>query len=111
VLKGIVMFIGIGVIAVFLTTKCQADELKYFQYSSIYLGLESTNKLSPMCKQDTGPNDRLTSNGGVKFNIAQSTDNLFDSYFLYHHGSCAFSEDDKSYDSFGVMVEYRWFSR
>lgn len=111
VLAGIALFISFGVIFVF-GPKVFAEERHgtWFKYGEVFLGLDSTNHQSPMC--DDGQNSsRLTSNGGLRFNIYQSGDKRFEFNTKYTHHSCAFNADSKGYDAPGIELNYKFFVR
>lgn len=111
VLKGIVAFILFGVFVVGLVTAplmANADEEKgeWFAYGEVYLGVDHPMRHSPQC-EIVGPNDRLTSHGGLRANIYQSADDRFEFNTKYTHHSCAFSPDDQTYDAVGIELSYR----
>lgn len=105
VLVGIVAVLGVSIALVLIfPSKAQADEYKYLSSAELFVGLDNTRKISPMCT--TGVNsDKLTSNVGLKASIistAVSSVNL-----KYTHHSCAVNPDNKSYDALGVEVTYK----
>lgn len=111
VFKGIVLFIlfGVGLTAFSLfASPAEAEEPKgeWFAYGEVFLGIDYTKKLSPQCHEG-GPNDRVTSNGGIRVNIYQSADERFELNSKYTHHSCAFSPDREQYDALGVELTYR----
>lgn len=111
VLKGIVLFIlfGLALAALSLYAKpAVAEEPKgeWFAYGEVFLGVDYTKKLSPQCEAG-GPNDYVTSNGGLRVNIYQSADNRFEFNTKYTHHSCAYSPDREQYDALGVELTYR----
>lgn len=109
VLFGIVMFVGFGTL--FSIPSCvKAEELEYLQWSSVYMGLDNTNHQSPMC-EDGSISSRLTSNGGIRLNLIESSDDRFTTNLKYTHHSCAFNADDKSYDSIGIETEYKFWTK
>ena len=116
VLKGIALFaVGVPAVVLFITfllglfgSKAAAGE--YFAFGDLYLGLDNTNKPSPMC-EDGDNSSRLTSNGGLIANIYRSDDQRFQLNTKYTHHSCAFNADDKSYDALGLEVRYRLWGR
>lgn len=104
-LVGIVAVLVVSLALVLLfPNKAQAEEYKYFNSAELFVGLDNTRKISPMCT--TGVNsDKLTSNVGLKASIistAVSSVNL-----KYTHHSCAVNPDNKSYDALGVEVTYK----
>jgi len=105
VLKGIVMFIGIGLLVVLAKA---AFAVEYFAYGDVYLGLDQTQFESPMCYDD-GANSHLTSNGGFIFNIVRTDDKLLEFNSKYTHHSCAFNSDNAKYDAVGLEFKYRFF--
>src|SRR5690606_8914293 len=108
VLAGIVGFIAFGLVLTLLSQCARADEDKgeWFAYGEVYLGADYTTQLSPMCDEG-GPDDRLTSNGGIRANVYQSADKRFELNAKYTHHSCAFSGDNESYDAVGFELTYR----
>lgn len=105
VLSGIVLVTFLALLLVLLfPNKAQAGEYKYFDSAELFVGLDNTRKISPMCDQGVN-SDRLTSNVGLKASIistAISSVNL-----KYTHHSCAVNPDNKSYDALGVEVTYK----
>ena len=94
-----------------LSGKAEAAEGgTYFNDASVYFGLDHTKNLSPMC-EDSGPDSRTTSNMGLKLNLYRSQDRRFEVGGKYTHHSCAFSPDDRSYDAFGFVAEYKFWTR
>lgn len=110
--KGMVLFILFGLIFVLgsflFSCEAKADELKYFQYGYVYLGVDYTKRTSPQCEQGDN-SDRLTSNGGLVFNILQSRDERFMLDAKYTHHSCVFNGDRFDYDAGGVYTAYRFW--
>ena len=106
VLVGIVLFIGVALL--FTIPKAFADDVRYFTHAEVFVGLDYTKKLSPMCEEG-GADDKATSNGGFRFNILESDRTIFN--LKYTHHSCAFSPDTKSYDALGAEITYRFWSR
>lgn len=104
VAAGIGLAVSLGLTVALLSPKSQA--LEYFQGGEVFLGLDYTRKISPMC--DTGVNDdKLTSNLGIRANLLQSDDKRSQVNFKYTHHSCAVNPDNKSYDAGGVEVIYK----
>ena len=114
VLFGIVAFIGAGAIIVFASSAmAKAHDYKtgsWFNYGEVFLGMDNTNKQSPQC-HDGNNSSRLTSNGGLRFNIYESGDERFSFNTKYTHHSCAFNSDNKSYDAIGLEASYKFFVR
>ena len=81
---------------------------KWHNGASAFAGLEAAKKLSPQCK-DEGPDNRTTSNLGLKYHAYQSKDKRFKGDVVYRHHSCAFSPDDASYDALGFELEYKFW--
>ncbi len=109
VLNGIVVFIVFGLFfALVFSNKASANEEtgKFLAYGEVYLGMDYTGKISPQCYSD-GPDNRLTSNGGLRVNIFQSHDKRFEFNTKYTHHSCAFNADRESYDAIGIEFSYR----
>lgn len=113
VLSGIVLFILAGILIAGITlfsSGAKASQHTWFAYSEVFLGLDHTNGVSPQCKRG-GPNDRLTSNGGLRQNIYRSADRRFHLNAKYTHHSCAFSSDRNNYDALGFEATFRFFQR
>ena len=106
VLAGIVLFIGIAL--VFAAPRAFSEEVRYFTHAEVFVGLDYTKKLSPMCEEGRA-DDKATSNGGFRFNILESDRTIFN--LKYTHHSCAFSPDTKSYDALGAEITYRFWGR
>lgn len=66
-------------------------------------GIEQTKNLSPMCKKG-GASDRITSNIAVRGCTVEIAGQKTYVCGGYRHHSCAISEDDSSYDAFGIEV-------
>ncbi len=109
---GIVMFVGLGVALAFLTmpSKSEAVELEYFQYGEVFLGVDNTFTSSPQCKKDQH-NERLTSNGGFRFNVLRTTNKKVEVNAKYQHHSCAFNQDDLKYDALGIEIVWKLWSK
>ena len=84
----------------------KASDVSFFNSTTLFVGLDHTNKLSPMCHEG-GANDRLTSNVGLSQNLLVINDVHVDAEYTHH--SCAISEDDKQYDAIGVKLSYTWY--
>lgn len=102
-IKSALLFVLILGLPVLLFGCSSNPDVKYFDYARIYMGVDHTKKLSPQC-EDTGPSNRLTSNGG--FELGLISYGRFDSYFKYTHHSCAISPDDKSFDAGGFGANW-----
>ena len=108
VLKGILAVVFLSLLfAAGLFYANKANALEYFDYTEVFVGLDATKNVSPMC--DTGQNsDRLTSNVGVRTNLVRSNDSQSFINLKYTHHSCAFNPDNRSYDALGLEVTYRF---
>lgn len=82
----------------------------WFNDASVFMGIDHTKKLSPMCAAG-GYDERSTSNMGAKMNIWQSPSGNVRFNTLYTHHSCAINPDHKSYDAIGVQVEWKFWQR
>lgn len=103
--------LGAALLGSLFSGKAEAAEGgTYFNEASVYFGLDHTKKLSPMC-EDSGPDSRTTSNMGLKLNLYRSQDRRFEVGSKYTHHSCAFSPDARSYDAFGFVAEYKFWTR
>lgn len=119
VARGIVLaplvIVGIAVVGYFLLPKAHAEpSLKvpgtWFNDASVFMGIDHTKKLSPMC-QAGGYDERSTSNMGAKLNVWQSPSGNVRFNTLYTHHSCALNPDNRSYDAVGVQVEWKFWQR
>ena len=109
ILKGILLAVVFAALVggLSLLSGCSGT---WFNDASVYAGLDSTKKLSPMCEEGGGRfDDKTTSNLGIRSNIYQM-DN-FTAYAKYTHHSCAYGVDDDSYDALGVELEYKFWER
>ena len=110
--SGIVAFILFGIIVGGVAQCAKADELKYFQYGEVYLGLDMPfNGTSPQCEAgpENGDNDKVTSNGGIRINAVSYGDFELNGYYL--HKSCAISQDYLVYDAAGIEATFKLWSR
>lgn len=116
ILKGPILFVLFGIAVVLISLFASKafskshDEGRWFAYGEVFLGLDVTNKQSPMC-EDGDNSSRLTSNGGLRVNVYQSADQLFEWNQKYTHHSCAFNVDDKSYDALGWEFSYKFWGK
>ncbi len=90
----------------------QADEIKWFDGTYAYFGLDVTNGASNVCEGqswtgDIADSDKLTSNMGVYQNLV--TSGRLNLQIRYTHHSCAINYDKPSYDAIGLIIEYRLF--
>lgn len=77
---------------------------RFFTRGYVFLGLDYTKKISPMC--DAGfYNDRLTSNMGAGVVLWQVTPRA-SLHLVYTHHSCAINPDAKSYDAIGARIHW-----
>lgn len=111
---GIAMFVGGASVLVIIASllfpaKAEAD-ITWFNEAEIFIGLDQTKKLSPMCHEGKY-SDRITSNGGVRMNVMRTTDSVVRVDVHYIHHSCAVNRDDRQYDAVGVQLVYRFWSR
>lgn len=108
VLKGILIVLASSVVlAIVFSYANKARAIEYFDYAEVFVGLDATKKVSPVC--DAGQNsDRLTSNVGVRANLVRSDDGMSYVNAKYTHHSCAFNPDRGSYDALGLEVTYRF---
>lgn len=119
IFAGIVIFLTAGTIAAvasllirsMLPGEVKAAEtgsgIEMFAFAEVYMGLDYTvQKQAPSCRTD-GPNQQLTSNGGVRMNILQVDDGAFQLNSKYTHHSCVLNTDRFTYDGFGLEAVYR----
>lgn len=108
--KGVAAGIGLAValsIGAVLLFPNKVSALEYLKEVEVYVGLDRTSKISPMCT--AGPNsDRLTSNLGIKVSLLSSDDERAAVNLKYTHHSCAFNPDYHSYDAPGIEVVYKF---
>lgn len=107
VAKGIVLAIGVSLAFLFVP-RCAAGE--WLTDVDLYFGLDHTNKPSPQC-EDRGPDNRLTSNLGLRGTLYRVSDRTAWVGLQYTHHSCALSPDRESYDAIGITYTKRLFSR
>lgn len=103
---GIIVFVGVAVLAVLIARGAHAGEGRWFAYGEIFLGIDHPMSQSPQCERG-GPDDKWTSNGGLRVNVYQSDDHRFELNGKYTHHSCAFGTDRNLYDALGLEVTYR----
>lgn len=106
--KGIGFILGlpilIGVLLFGFNKALHGAELKWFQQSSVFVGIDYTLRTSPFCT-DIGSSDRLTSNMGFKQQIV--TDGTFSISGKYTHHSCVIGYDSiTGYDAPGIVIEW-----
>lgn len=106
VLFGIAAAIGVCASIALFAFSLKSEALEYLKSGEVYLGLDATNKMSPMCY--AGENsDRLTSNLGLRVSLVGSDDGQGSINAKYTHHSCAFNPDNRAYDAFGLEVVYK----
>ena len=114
-MSGIVGFLLFGIIIGGVAQCAKADDLKWFAYGEVYLGLDLPfSEKSPQCETvgedfDNGADDKITSNGGLRLNIIKQGGFEVNSYYL--HKSCAVADDDLTYDAYGIEAAYKLWSR
>ena len=105
IILGVLIPFLLGVILSALSIgTAKADGLKYLTETNVFAGLEETEKLSPMCYAD-GADNRLTSSLGIWQQLIGYRD--VDLFASYQHHSCAVNRDNKSYDAFGLKVNWK----
>lgn len=111
ILRGIIIaplaILLIGLVFALLPTCAKAE---WFNDATVFAGLDYTKNQSPQCKVNQIDNHG-TSNLGVKLNVWQSASENIRVNSKYTHHSCALGVDDKSYDAFGVELEWRVWQR
>ena len=109
IVGGIKAFVGFGVIVsvIFFTIDYVRADTRYFSFAEVYLGVDTLGSTSPQCEE--GDNDRLTSNGGLRGNFMQYTQNklTFELNGKYTHHSGAFCVDNHIYDGVGIESVFR----
>lgn len=109
ILRGIVLVtvISVSLVVLFSIGGCVTGKVN--NGASLYLGLDSVAGGSPQCLP--GPDDRTTSNMGLKYYAYESKDGRFKTNFRYTHHSCAFNSDVDVYDAAGIELEYMLWER
>lgn len=109
--KGIGLFLGVAftvaLIASFIPrahSESWKDDVQWFDYAEVYIGMDWTFEQSPQCRDD-GIDKYSTSNGGFRFNVM--TLNRFQWNAKYTHHSCAFNSDRNGYDGAGTEFVLR----
>lgn len=87
------------------------DDGTWANDASVFVGLDYTLKPSPQCEISDPVDDRGTSNLGAKFNIWRDRTETLSINSVYTHHSCFLGEDAKSYDGFGIQVEWKLWKR
>jgi hypothetical protein len=106
ILKGILLAIAFAVLfALIPDSKAQGS---WFNDAEVFAGLDYTKKPNPMCIGNTIDN-KSGSNLGLKLNIYRNENFSLNSKYTHH--SCAFGEDDKSYDALGLELKYKFWSK
>ena len=106
VLFGIAAAIGACVSVALFAFSLKSQALEFFKSGEVYLGLDATKKISPMCY--SGENsDRLTSNLGLRVSLVSSEDGQGSINAKYTHHSCAFNPDNRAYDALGLEAVYK----
>ena len=107
-LKGLSVILLVPILFGALLHSCnvEAEEIKWINGASVFVGIDNTSSPSPFC-EEIGINDRLTSNIGFVQNIA--TTNEFNVGTKYTHHSCALNPDDNAYDSIGIVLEWKLY--
>lgn len=107
---GILMALGVFLLAVLWPKESKAGEIRYLNWADVYFGLDHTKKISPQCEPGE-ISDRVTSNIGVRLNVLESHDSRTTLNAKYTHHSCAFNVDAAQYDAFGFELSYKFWAR
>lgn len=112
--KGVWIFVFIplliGVAVYFIGGHARAGEWRYFQFVEVYAGLDwPTYGASVQCLSD-GPDNKTTSNGGVRINIAEWK-RFAEINAKYTHHSCAFNPDRNLVDALGFEFTFSFFDK
>lgn len=100
IVLAVLLSLGLSLVSFSVNAK---EPYKYFDTAKLFVGLDYTRKISPMC--DVGVNnDKLTSNLGVRASIVSVPGSSLN--FKYTHHSCAVNPDNRSYDAAGIEVVY-----
>lgn len=97
---------GIALVAGLAFKPAKANALEYLSTAEVYLGLDRTYKISPMCYQGEN-SDRITSNLGAKISLVRTDDQRAGINLKYTHHSCAFNPDFRAYDAAGLEITYK----
>jgi hypothetical protein len=106
ILKGILLAVAFSLVFVLFSSKSEAKG--WFNYAEVFAGLDYTKNTNPMCVAGE-VDERSGSNIGLTFNIYEQ--NRFTLNSKYTHHSCAFGEDNRSYDGIGIELKYRFWSK
>lgn len=99
IVVAVLMFLAFSAI----TYNVNAAEVKYFNGTTIFAGIDRTIKISPQCVSNN-IDARLTSNIGIRQNFVTYKD--IDVTGQYTHHSCAVGVDKDVYDGFGVTLQW-----
>lgn len=107
--KSILFILGIPLLVGILFTAFYKDansaEIKWFDHSSVFVGLDYTQHANPFCERD-GHSDRISSNMGFKQNIFIKGNVALNAKYTHH--SCAINPDsDNAYDAVGLVIEWK----
>lgn len=100
-------FLILGLISLlFIAAKSHAEEIKFFQYTEVYLGLDyHPRQPNSQCYQDAQARDNINSNGGIIQNLLEVKKTKLE--LVYTHHSCAIADDRITYDAIGIRLNYR----
>ena len=104
----LIAFIFSALAAIFGSSKAHAStdmNGTFFNYTSVFLGIDHTFKVSPQCVEG-GTDDRLTSNLGINQNLWRSYNKVHDVSLRLTHHSCVWGKDRNGYD--GLGLSYSW---
>lgn len=108
VLSGIVLTLTLVLILSIGASFVKADEQEYvfFKEGYVFMGLDNTKDISPMCEGGVN-SDKLTSNIGVKVDLISTVSGKANISAKYTHHSCAFNPDRDGYDAIGIELNYK----
>lgn len=106
ILKGIILAIAFALLFALFPSKSEAKG--WFNYAEVFAGLDYTKNTNPMCVAGE-VDERSGSNIGLIFNIYKQDRFTLNSKYTHH--SCAFGEDNRSYDGLGIELKYRFWSK
>lgn len=106
ILKGILLAVAFALVFALFSGKAEAKG--WFNYAEVFAGLDYTKNTNPMCVAGE-VDERSGSNIGLIFNIYEQDRFTLNSKYTHH--SCAFGEDNRSYDGLGIELKYRFWSK
>jgi hypothetical protein len=91
---------------VFMIGQVVAEEGKWLNSGSVFIGIDYNNKGSVFC-QDNGVSNEMNSNLGANIEVYTYGDHTLSGNYTHH--SCAINPDVNTYDALGFKYEWRIF--